>query len=113
MFSFNHTRGMLLARAALGLSLGQVAAAENWPTFRGDGARGISENKNLPLEWDAKQNKNIEWKTAVPGLGWSNPVVHSGRIYLTSAVSDGECSKYGERIGQRGIGAPLTATSRA
>ena len=81
---------MLLTTAALGLSLGQVAAAENWPTFRGDGARGISENKNLPLEWDAKQNKNIEWKTAVPGLGWSNPVVHSGRIYLTSAVSDGE-----------------------
>ena len=81
---------MLLTTAALGLSLGQVAGAENWPTFRGDGARGISENKNLPLEWDAKQNKNIEWKTAVPGLGWSNPVVHSGRIYLTSAVSDGE-----------------------
>ena len=90
MFSFNHTRGMLLTRAALGLSLGQVAAAENWPTFRGDGARGISEKKNLPLEWDAKQNKNIEWKTAVAGFGWSNPVVHSGRIYLTSAVSDGE-----------------------
>ena len=89
MFSFNYTRGMLLTTAALGLSLGQVAAAENWPTFRGDGARGISENNNLPLEWDAKQNKNIEWKTAVPGLGWSTRWTQ--RPYLpTSAVSDGE-----------------------
>ena len=84
MFSFNHRIGMLLTTAALGLSLGQVAAAENWPTFRGDGARGISGNKNLPLEWDAKQNKNIEWKTTVPGLGWSNPCL----LYTSDAADE-------------------------
>ena len=68
----------------------QAVAAENWSVFRGGSARGISENANLPLEWDVKKNKNIEWKVKVPGLGWSSPVVHSGRIYLTSAVSEGE-----------------------
>ena len=77
---------------ALGIAcfaaLGQALEGENWPAFRGSKTLGVSDNPNLPLEWTDK--KNVEWKTAVPGLGWSNPVVHSGRIYLTSAVSDGE-----------------------
>ena len=63
-------------------------AEENWPAFRGSKTLGVSDNPDLPLEWTDK--KNVEWKIAVPGLGWSNPVVHSGRIYLTSAVSEGE-----------------------
>ena len=69
-------------------ALGQALEGENWPAFRGSKTLGVSDNPNLPLEWTDK--KNVEWRTAVPGLGWSNPVVHSGRIYLTSAVSDGE-----------------------
>ncbi|GIT05686.1 MAG: hypothetical protein CM1200mP29_10970 [Verrucomicrobiota bacterium] len=77
---------------ALGIAcfaaLGQALEGENWPAFRGSKTLGVSDNPNLPLEWTDK--KNVEWRTAVPGLGWSNPVVHSGRIYLTSAVSDGE-----------------------
>ena len=77
---------------ALGITcfaaLGQAMGEENWPAFRGSKTLGVSDNPNLPLEWTDK--KNVEWRTAVPGLGWSNPVVHSGRIYLTSAVSDGE-----------------------
>ena len=77
---------------ALGIAcfaaLGQAMEEENWPAFRGSKTLGVSDNPNLPLEWTDK--KNVEWRTAVPGLGWSNPVVHSGRIYLTSAVSDGE-----------------------
>ena len=63
-------------------------AEENWPAFRGSKTLGVSDNPDLPLEWTDK--KNVEWKIAVPGLAWSNPVVHSGRIYLTSAVSEGE-----------------------
>jgi len=77
---------------ALGITcfaaLGQATAGENWPAFRGSKTLGVSDNPDLPLEWTDK--KNVEWKIAVPGLGWSNPVVHSGRIYLTSAVSEGE-----------------------
>lgn len=73
------------------VALGQAAAAENWPAFRGPDARGFSANPHLPLEWS--DTKNVEWKAAVPGLGWSGPVVHSGRVYLTTAVSDGEIEK--------------------
>ena len=73
------------------VALGQAVAEEDWPSFRGPKALGVSDNANLPIEWSDK--KNVEWKAAVAGLGWSGPVVHSGRVYLTTAVSDGEFEK--------------------
>ncbi len=76
---------------ACSVALGQAVAEEDWPAFRGLNALGVSDNPNLPLEWSDK--KNVEWKASVPGLGWSGPVVHSGRVYLTTAVSDGEFEK--------------------
>ena len=87
-FKFSRLFGSVLKTCALIFT--QVEAAENWPMFRGGFSRGTSDNINLPLEWDSKKGKNIEWKVKVPGLGWSSPVVHSGRIYLTTAVSEGE-----------------------
>lgn len=59
-------------------------AAEDWPEFRGPGAQGHSTTKNLPSEWG--EGKNVVWKQAVPGKGWSSPSLSHGRIYLTSAV---------------------------
>ena len=55
------------------VALGQAVAEENWPAFRGPEARGVSANPHLPLEWS--DTKNVEWKAAIPGLGWSGPVV--------------------------------------
>jgi outer membrane protein assembly factor BamB len=37
----------------------------------------------------------VVWKTAVPGLGWSSPVVVEDRIYLTSAVPKGGSERPG------------------
>src|SRR5688572_19479755 len=62
-----------------------IAADENWPQFRGPAASGISPTAG-PLEWDVKTPKNVRWKTAVPGLGHSSPVVWGDRIFLTTAV---------------------------
>ena len=73
------------------LALLSAVSEENWPMFRGSDARSVSVNPHLPIEWS--DIENVEWKVAVPGLGWSGPVVHSGRVYLTSAVSDGEIEK--------------------
>ena len=30
------------------------------------------------------------WKTSIPGLGWSSPVIWNDHIFLTSAISSGE-----------------------
>jgi outer membrane protein assembly factor BamB len=60
--------------------------AEDWPEFRGPTGQGHSSERGLPLDWS--ESRNIAWKVAVPGLGWSSPVVAAGRIWLTTAVKE-------------------------
>lgn len=55
-----------------------------WPEFRGPTAQGFSTAKGLPTEWAA--DKNIVWRSAVAGKGWSSPVVAHGKIFITTAV---------------------------
>ena len=59
----------------------------NWPSFRGPEASGIAEGYPTPISWDVKKGKNIKWKTEIPGLGHSSPVVWGDRIFITSAIS--------------------------
>ncbi|MDB4634455.1 PQQ-like beta-propeller repeat protein [Rubripirellula sp.] len=62
-------------------------AAEDWPTFRGPQGDGVID-RPLPTEWGT--NKNIAWRTEIPGEGWSSPVTAGNRIYLTAAIPSGE-----------------------
>ncbi|HYV35718.1 MAG TPA: serine/threonine protein kinase, partial [Gemmataceae bacterium] len=55
------------------ISLGSLAYADNWPSWRGPDANGISKETKLPLVWDA--NKNIAWKLQMPGKGGSTPII--------------------------------------
>ena len=36
------------------------------------------------MEWS--EHDNLAWKTEIPGVGWSSPVVWGDRVFLTSAV---------------------------
>lgn len=60
------------------------AFAADWPEFRGPTGQGHALATALPIEWSP--TKNVTWKQAVPGVGWSSPVIVGGRIYLTTAV---------------------------
>jgi len=62
------------------------APGEDWPQFRGPGGEGHSTERGVPLEWS--ETKNVAWKSPVPGLGWSSPVVAGGRVWLTTATED-------------------------
>jgi len=62
-------------------------AADNWPGFRGVGARGVAASTNLPIRWNVETGENIAWRTAIPGLGLSSPVIWGDRVLLTTAVS--------------------------
>jgi outer membrane protein assembly factor BamB len=76
---------MLTVRLLALLALCSAAvAAEDWPQFRGPRGDGHSTESGLPLEWS--EARNVAWKTAVPGTGWSSPVVAGGRVWLTTAV---------------------------
>ena len=68
------------------LGLTSMAAAQDWPEFRGPDGQGHSSERGLPLEWS--EARNIIWKSAVPGRGWSSPIVSAGRVWLTTAVED-------------------------
>jgi len=68
------------------LCLAALAQAQNWPSFRGPGASGIVEGK-APQTWDATKGVNIVWKTEIPGLAHSSPVIWGDHVYVTTAVS--------------------------
>jgi outer membrane protein assembly factor BamB len=62
----------------------------NWPSFRGPNASGIAENYSTPVSWDMDTSKNIKWKTKIPGLAHSCPVVWGDRIYVTTASGEAD-----------------------
>jgi outer membrane protein assembly factor BamB len=62
-------------------------SAANWPSFRGAQAAGVAEKQNLPDKWDGKTGENIRWRTTIPGLAHSSPVVWGQKIFVASAVS--------------------------
>jgi hypothetical protein len=59
----------------------------NWPSFRGLQAAGIAEKQNLPDKWDGKTGENILWRTTIPGLAHSSPIIWGQKVFVTSAVS--------------------------
>ena len=63
------------------------AAPRNWPAFRGDGASGNGDGQRAVTEWDAASGKNIKWKTPIPGVANSSPVVWSDRVFAVTAIS--------------------------
>ncbi len=65
----------------------QGPAGANWPSFRGTDASGVAEDQNLPDKWDGKSGENVLWRTPIPGLAHSSPIVWGERIFITSAVS--------------------------
>jgi outer membrane protein assembly factor BamB len=76
-----------LACTAFLMTLTNPAFAENWTRFRGPNGQGVSSEKNLPVTWTAE--KNVVWRTAIPGKGWSSPIVFNDRVFLTTATEDG------------------------
>ncbi|GAA4471906.1 PQQ-binding-like beta-propeller repeat protein [Novipirellula rosea] len=85
MFTAVRTRLSLSACIAI-LSLNpNVRGDESWPAFRGPSGDGIVRSgAKLPLQWSSE--KNIDWRTELPGKGWSSPVCDDGRIYVTTAI---------------------------
>ncbi|MCP3978617.1 MAG: PQQ-binding-like beta-propeller repeat protein [bacterium] len=65
-------------------------AAQPWPSFRGTNASGIGDGQGAPTEWDVASGKNILWKTPVPGLANSSPIIWGDRVIVTTAVSEAE-----------------------
>ncbi|QDT99131.1 outer membrane protein assembly factor BamB family protein [Gimesia aquarii] len=65
-------------------SIGSISESQaaDWSQFRGPSGNGISTSTGLPTEWSA--DKNITWKTKLPGHGSSSPVLFGNQVFLTA-----------------------------
>jgi len=66
------------------LSVSNLAAVEtaSWDRFRGPNGSGVSlDPSSPPTVWSPE--KNIRWKTELPGPGSSSPIVVGDRVFVT------------------------------
>jgi outer membrane protein assembly factor BamB len=62
----------------------------DWPQFRGYQASGVAAGARLATDWDTEKGPNIRWKTPIPGLAHSSPILWGNRVYLTTATRPGQ-----------------------
>ena len=60
----------VIAILAALFGLSYIAAAAEWPQWRGPDGEGHAVVTNLPVTWSESQN--VAWKTPLPGRGWSS-----------------------------------------
>ena len=89
-------------------AIATLALALLWPEFRGPTGQGLSTATNLPTVWSP--TTNVVWKQAVPGLGWSSPVISEERVFLTTAVEKGDLISLQALALQAGSGNILWST---
>jgi outer membrane protein assembly factor BamB len=60
------------------------AATPEWPEWRGPGGQGhATRTAHPPIQWS--ETEGVLWKTAIPGRGWSSPVIDGKQIWLSTA----------------------------
>ncbi|MCZ6599069.1 MAG: PQQ-binding-like beta-propeller repeat protein, partial [Planctomycetota bacterium] len=84
-----NTLALLLLTLASPLASRAVAQDGNWPSFRGPQASGVAEGYPTPVTFDVEAGTNVRWKTPIPGLAHSSPVIWGDHVYLTTAVKTG------------------------
>ena len=62
----------------------------SWPSFHGENAAGVAHGYPTPTRFNVEKGENIGWKTPLPGLSHSSPIVWGDRIFLTNAVKKGK-----------------------
>ena len=85
--------GMLSCAARWAVALAAIvvpsaARGGSWNQFRGPSGDGRAATARLPTEWS--EEKNVRWKTEIPGKAWASPVELDGRIWLANATPDGK-----------------------
>ena len=82
--------GAVVAAAAFALAPAAATAPRpgiDWPQFRGIKAAGVSEGHAVPAAWNVAGGKGVTWKTPLPGLGLSSPIVWGDLVCLSTSIS--------------------------
>ena len=81
----------------------EAAPKYNWSQWRGPDGNGVSPETNVPEVWNS--DKNIKWKTPIPGRGHSSPIVWENRIFLTTDI-EGEIVPGAKAVEHKDDGKP-------
>jgi len=87
----------------------QVRPERQWTSYRGYMSSGVLDNAALPEDFDFGTGKNILWKTEIPGMGLSSPVIWDDKLFITSAISLADNS--GIKAGMYGDVRPVADSS--
>jgi len=96
--------------SAESLAADAKVSSANWPCFRGAGSRGVAEGQKPPINFHVAaaggqegedvdddsekiESEKLLWQTPVEGLGLSCPVIWDDRIYITTAVTEGDAGE--------------------
>lgn len=82
------TMRLLTGFLAAALLTSSAQADANWPSFLGPNEPGHAQGKNIPTEF--AEGKDVRWKVAIPGEGWSSPVVLDQQIWMATALDEGK-----------------------
>jgi outer membrane protein assembly factor BamB len=63
-------------------------SAQGWPGFRGAGRAGAGAG-SPPTTWDVSTGTQVAWRTEIPGMGHSSPIVSGDRVFVTTAIAVG------------------------
>jgi outer membrane protein assembly factor BamB len=61
---------------------------QQWPSFRGPMGCGYMLNSKPPASWDINNPVDIKWKTPIPGLAHSCPVIWDNLLFVTTATTN-------------------------
>ena len=79
-----------VAAVAFGLAPATATAPRpgiDWPQFRGIRASGVAEGHPVTTAWNVASGQGVAWKTPLPGLGLSSPVVWGDLVCLSTSIS--------------------------
>ena len=71
--------GLVVAATLLGSTF---CSGQEWTRFRGPNGSGVSDATGIPIKWT---QADYQWKSELPGIGHSSPVVWGDRVFLLSA----------------------------
>jgi len=68
-----------------------MVTGDNWVQFLGPKSLNQHKSSDIATEWS--ENKNITWKTDIPGEGFSSPVIFGTQVWVTTALDKGHIRK--------------------
>ena len=84
--------GLIFLSCSCLLCLDTASGQDNWTRFRGPQGTGVAaDDPRLPDTWD--RDRNVQWKTRIPGWGWGSPIVWGDRVFVSAVHSDADYVK--------------------